>query len=649
MKLISMLIFLFLTVFQIHADNGRLSPEQIKMLRTGIFEIVIPKIEDTKLKYKEKLPWHLVPFHKRNDKYHSIGTAFALGKNYFVSAAHVFSVHQKTIYKDNFYLRNEDGKIFTIDKILKYSNYRDVIVFSLKKPPTKKHIFQTNNQTLAGNSVFTGGNALGQGVVFRAGTISSYTDEHLSGKWKHIRYSAPASPGNSGGPLLNTKGEVIGIVTMKTKNENLNYALPIDELKKVSSRKSEFFINSMYEYESQKIWRYQWKFSTNLPIKLAIIMQESQKSLLALQFEYRDRFVKKYSSELFPNAKQMDIYRHSQTTDSLLGIIDNDANGVWGLYQNKNYSKYKITPNQKLYVAKNKHFYGKYQIFVEKPKKVSLKKFFKKPRIAFDIFVRSLKWYRDIGGAKIPILSYGDPEETTIYNDEYGRPWITARWDVKYSNRNFFIYCLTAPDGLACDVFLGKKSDATYLEQGYKMNLHRIMLSYNATMKQWHEFLQLPAKYIPKTLKEVKISHGNKFNYSIGTFKGSIANTKINEESEFGTWIKLDIKNKKQLAIDSFYIEPNRFENDYFWLGMRHAPLKDSSDHHKNTWKKQINHQAPYHNKIYKDGKKNVIKKVLAKKGTSQKSILIATCSFGRFVSKKTLKSQCSSFKNGIK
>src|SRR3546814_8288832 len=45
-----------------------------------------------------------------------------------------------------------------------------------------------------------------------------------------MRFSAAASPGKSGGPRLDAEGRLIGIVLMKSQNENLNYALPISHV-----------------------------------------------------------------------------------------------------------------------------------------------------------------------------------------------------------------------------------------------------------------------------------------------------------------------------------------------------------------------------------------------------------------------------------
>jgi serine protease Do len=40
---------------------------------------------------QKPLPLNLLPYYERNDAYRSVGTAFALGHNTFVTAAHVLT------------------------------------------------------------------------------------------------------------------------------------------------------------------------------------------------------------------------------------------------------------------------------------------------------------------------------------------------------------------------------------------------------------------------------------------------------------------------------------------------------------------------------------------------------------------------------
>jgi len=53
-----------------------------------------------------------------------------------------------------------------------------------------------------------------------------------------IQFTAPISPGNSGGPLVNTQGDVIGIVAMSLRSgDNIYFAIPINEARGVLAMK----------------------------------------------------------------------------------------------------------------------------------------------------------------------------------------------------------------------------------------------------------------------------------------------------------------------------------------------------------------------------------------------------------------------------
>ena len=208
-----------------------LDPSVLQKVQAATFEVVIPKPVNDPLTYEKPLPLDLLPYQFRNDKYLSIGTAFALGGNRYVTAAHVINLGIGSLMGAPA-LRDADGHVYAIDKITQFSLGQDFVVFSLATQPAKVAALETNTKPALNNLVYAVGNALGTGVVVRDGLYTSDTPEDQDGRWKWMRFSAAASPGNSGGPLLDKDGKIIGIVLMKSPNENLNYALPIDEVLK---------------------------------------------------------------------------------------------------------------------------------------------------------------------------------------------------------------------------------------------------------------------------------------------------------------------------------------------------------------------------------------------------------------------------------
>lgn len=131
-----------------------------------------------------------------------------------------------------------DGKEYTA-KLISGDSQSDIAVLKIEATGLKYLEFGSSNSMKVGNTVAAIGNPLGE-------LANTLTCGVLSAKERSINIDgtpmimlqtdASISPGNSGGPLLNTRGQVIGIVSAKSSGdgvEGLGFAIPSEIAKKI--------------------------------------------------------------------------------------------------------------------------------------------------------------------------------------------------------------------------------------------------------------------------------------------------------------------------------------------------------------------------------------------------------------------------------
>jgi S1-C subfamily serine protease len=107
--------------------------------------------------------------------------------------------------------------------LVRYDKERDVallFVRSLKGRPLK---VTDKSDFYIGETIYTLGNPKGLEGTFSNGIISNFLRVEDT---FYLQFTAPVSPGNSGGPVLGNTGEVVGMVNMQLKEgQNLNFAI----------------------------------------------------------------------------------------------------------------------------------------------------------------------------------------------------------------------------------------------------------------------------------------------------------------------------------------------------------------------------------------------------------------------------------------
>lgn len=632
------------------------SSTQIKEFKNGIFEVITLKLEDNTV-YKDDFPHDLIPFHIRNDKYYSVGTAFLVDDRTFVSAAHVFDIGLKSLTANNYALRDSDGNIFDIEQVQKYSNYRDFIQFSVKQSTKDYFTFDIASEYEAGDTIYAAGNALGEGVIFRKGTLTSFTYEPLNGAWKDIRFSAAASPGNSGGPLLNLKGEVVGIVTKKSDNENLNYAFPIKEFMAFSDKEAEFYDKQMGEFESNKRLLYTWDFKTPLPKAILTLRAEAETEFYKRFRTGRKEFEVKYGNDIFPKHENVPKYLKNQGSSSSLSIIDANGNDNWELYKGGNSRRVKITNNQSLWFSSNEKMPGNYQFFLEKPESMPLVDFVKNPKEVLDTFLVSVKWNLTIADTQVNIASYGEPVFTEQHTDIYGRVWQTALWNDTYGDQSLMTYCLPNPRGVVCDLMVTPSAWIHVQKGSYTDNLHRIMLSYSADIDEWMQFLSLPKAIIPSFLHDAKVSiEDSKVSLKLGEFSGSFDDMELSKDSSVYASVKIDPDNIEKLVVTYFSLTPKLNDDTFYSVSKFYDLKEDGSDNYTDFWTKFTTKTSPYDFSVVNEGELLSKKVNLGELGKTPLGVVngsdgvgyLATCKVESKAGEEALNKTCDAFINGL-
>jgi tetratricopeptide (TPR) repeat protein len=120
-------------------------------------------------------------------------------------------------------VKMENGGFSPLIEIINYDEENDVAIFKIdgKELPTVK--LAKNYKPKQGEDIIIVGSPTGPETESSDNVISS-----INGKDEIFQITAPISPGSSGSPVFNSKGEVIGIATFLIKSgENLYFAIPV--------------------------------------------------------------------------------------------------------------------------------------------------------------------------------------------------------------------------------------------------------------------------------------------------------------------------------------------------------------------------------------------------------------------------------------
>lgn len=149
------------------------------------------------------------------------GTGFFVRPGQLVTNLHVIDSASRVEVR----MLDGKGKIYPVRGVLSVDADGDLALLSVEMPEVRAHtVTLTKEVPEEGEKIFVIGNPLRLEGSISDGIVAAVRE--VPGLGRIIQVTAAISRGNSGSPVFNMKGEVIGVVTIKVTNgQNISLAL----------------------------------------------------------------------------------------------------------------------------------------------------------------------------------------------------------------------------------------------------------------------------------------------------------------------------------------------------------------------------------------------------------------------------------------
>lgn len=152
----------------------------------------------------------------------ALGSGFAIDNTHIITNAHVVQ-NEKTVLV----LTYQEERLYA--EVEKSDQQQDLAVLRLKDTTVPPLESASLNTVQNGDDIFTVGAPKSMAYTLTKGIVSNR--ERTMHGMTFIQIDAAVNEGNSGGPLLNAQGQVIGVNTLKIiDTEGIALAIPIDRV-----------------------------------------------------------------------------------------------------------------------------------------------------------------------------------------------------------------------------------------------------------------------------------------------------------------------------------------------------------------------------------------------------------------------------------
>ncbi|WP_026854191.1 S1 family peptidase [Geothrix fermentans] len=601
-SLAALLLPVLLLGAPLEAQETTLAPAVKARVTEASFEVVILRPDPAKdpVSYEKDLPWDLVPFNIRNDRYTSIGTAFAISGTELVTAHHVFQVVHASMGYRTCYIRDARQNVWEVDKITALDEQRDLIKFTVKGRTFDRWLelrpgFKVNE------TVFTVGNAYGEGLVIRPGEVLGTLPEPMSGAWNVLKSSAGVNPGNSGGPLVDPQGRVVGLV--QGKKDNICYSLPTEEMKAVKANTAAFFNKMTFSFAlfPDKSKALERSFTLPLPRPYADLRKELAAREAAFYTQSMDGLFSSLGPELFPGGEASEAAIGDIPTSGDPEVIFRDNTTKTWAFSGLEYKGNDLPKNGRLRYAQAN---GVYLFRIRRPDGVGLGDLLAKPKVSMDLLLKGAQVTRTVGGQDIRVTSFGEPYQVKAHTDRFGRPWQQAIWFTAYDDGVVLTYSTLVPSGVVMAVkFVDSNSLMPWLYDMAKF-LDYTYVPYSGQLRDWAEFLQHRDR-LPAALRDMAFAFQEGRSLRLQTLwaKLDLDSSQLDLSPKAFLILNMGFSRKgADVVWDLRRLSISEDEEDNYFVLLKHLhPTPSMPDSEQKGWKEIARQRHPYTQRTFEE------------------------------------------------
>jgi hypothetical protein len=184
--------------------------------------------------------------------YNKEGKILGQGSGFFISKNHVITSRHVLLDASRAEVKIVGKRAYHVKEVLAEDKEGDIILISVDIPFKIRPLSISTSVPEVGEQVIVIGGPLGLEKTVSDGIVSAVREIPEFGKI--IQITAPISPGSSGSPVVNMKGEVIGVASFQiVKGQNLNFAIPAERVAKLTAGEGRILTEWQKATEEERI------------------------------------------------------------------------------------------------------------------------------------------------------------------------------------------------------------------------------------------------------------------------------------------------------------------------------------------------------------------------------------------------------------